>query len=327
MRRGVAIAMGLIAVAIPVVLWRRMSPESATPPPGERTMIVERLSRAAGATGAPHAVSAAGDVLAACFDDGSLVVRRAGVVVRVPPPEGGEVLRRAAALPDGRVIAISQRGRLYEVRGGVAEPMSLRAQAGSLMIAQPGNDAVWFAGEAGRLRRLDLSTKTFADVGDGGEPPTSALAATASVAVVGRVDGVVRAGSLGSSLADALRLDTDVTAVDAAGPWVAAGNDAGDVRSRRLKTNPSGASAKVEGRVVALALPRGTGGSPAAHDPLLVVHEPASATLLESGSYERAETVALGGKPVCGCALDGAQGCYVGLENGEEVVVRVVARR
>src|SRR5205814_2979835 len=127
------------------------------------------------------------------------------------------------------------------------------------------------------------------------DAPTSALASTPSKAFVGRVDGVVRSGALGAKLVDVPSLPTGITALDAAGPWVAAGNAEGEVRSRRLKTNPSGATAKVAGRVVALALPPAGGpeaGEPS-HQPLLVVHEPAEATVFWSGSYERARSVAL----------------------------------
>ena len=327
MRRGIALALGVVAVATPVALWPVLFPARPDDPAaGGARLRVERLPRVAGVGGAARATSVAGDVLAACFDDGSLVVRRGGVVARVPPPEPGEELRRAAAFPDGRVIAISQRGRLYEVRLGQATALSLRAQAGSRLVAQPGSDAVFVAGEAGLLRRLDLATKTFADVGEGGEPPTGALAATASVAVVGRVDGVVRVGAVGGSLTDALRLSGDVSAVDAVGPWVAAGSAEGEVRSKRAKTSPSGATAKVAGRVVALALPRG-GESAGGHDPLLVLHEPATVTLFSSGSYERTLSLELTGKALCGAPLSDAQGLYVGLENGEEVVVRVEPSR
>ena len=321
MHRGLALALGLVAVATPLVLWPVLFPaRGAVPAGGGGTLRVERLPRVAGATGAVRATSAAGDVLAACFDDGSLVVRRGSVATRVPAPADGEELRRPAAFPNGRVLAISQRGRIYEVRAGVAVPLEMRAQVGSRIVAQPDADALWLAGEAGVLRRLELTTHALIDVGDGGEPPTTALAATASSAVVGRVDGVVRVGSATGPLVDALRLAADVSAVDVVGPWVAAGSVTGEVRAKRPKTNPSGASAKVAGRVVALALPRAGG---AGHDPLLVVHEPGTATLLSSGSYERVDSISLGGRPLCGTPLPDTQGLYVGLESGDEVIVRV----
>ena len=328
MRRGTAVFLVVCAVAAPVAAWRYLFRSQGGATAAAATALsVERLPRPAGVVGAARAVCAAGDVLAACFDDGSLVVRRAGAVVRLAPPEEGEGFRRAAAFPDGRVIALSQRGRLYDVRDGAATPLSARAQSGSRMVAVPQSDAVWIAGEAGRLRHFDLVSAAFTDVGEGGEAPTSALAATPSLAIVGRVDGVVRYGALGGTLADALVLPAEVTAVAASGPWVAAGTADGEVRTKRPKTNPSGASAKVSGRVVALALPAADDAHPAAHDPLLVVHEPAAATLLYSGAYEFRESVALAGRPLCGCPLPSGQGLYVGLENGDEVLVRVVRAR
>jgi hypothetical protein len=325
MRTGATIAAALIAVAAPVVAWRMLLAPDRAPPEAPPRLRVEVLPRPAGVVGAPRAVAAAGDVLVACFDDGSLVVRRAGLAVRTVPPDEGEEFRRVAALEGGRVIALSQRGRLYEVRSGTATSLSLRAQVGSRMVAQPGADAVWIAGEAGGLRRLDVARRTIEDVGEGGEAPTGALAATASRAYVGRVDGVVQSGALGGALADVLRLPTGITALDASGSWVAVGTVEGLVRSKRPKTDPSGARTQVAGPVIALALPPPGAGpeEKASHEPLLVVHEPASATVFFGGTYERRETLALPGKPLCGCPLPDAHGLYVGLESGEEAIVRV----
>ena len=303
------------------VVHRAFFPPAPEAPAGV-AITVESLPRPAGASGAALDVAARGSTWAACWEDGSVTVRRGGEPVRVAPPSGDESFRRAAVAASGTVIAITTRGRLFAIEGSTARDIGAKVQTGSRLATGPAGNEVWAAGEAGGLRRLDLAAGTIVDVWPSGDAPCTAVFAAKAFVLVGRVTGEVERGAIGAAGAPALldRLEGTVTVIVESGGWVVAGDDRGRVRSKRPKTTPSGASAIVFGAVVALALPppreegRGDGS------PLLVVHAPGEATLLEGGAYERRSSVALGSAARAGCPLDGGQALLVGTDAGEKIV-------
>ena len=322
MNRYAAAAAAIVAACLLWGVHRVLfppEPGAETPSPG---LSVESLARPAGVVGAAIDVATRGTTWATCWEDGSVTLRFGHEPMRVAPPSAAEGFRRAAVTGDGRVVAITTRGRLFDVGGAVAIDLHAKVQAGSRLAAASEGNGVVVSGEAGGVSRYDLAAGTIFDVWESGEPPSTSLFIGKGEVLLGRVEGDVVWGPIGAKEVPPpiFQLTTRITGLLAYGGWIVAGDATGRVRSQRPRTTPSGASARVDGEVFAFALPPADALGRSDLAPLLVVHAPAAATLLEGGAYDRRSSVPLGARVRAGCALDDGQAILVGTDGGERIV-------
>jgi hypothetical protein len=327
-RRAFAVASVLLAGAAATYAWRVLD-EAATrvvvdasgrhPP----RLSVTALPRPEGASGAALDVAARDGVLASAWEDGSVAVRAGDGAPRLARPPEGDGFRRVAVGPGGEVTAITKRGRLFAVEDGAARDLRARVEANSRIAAGVAPHAVWAAGEPGGLRAVDLVRGTRTDVWDSGGPPVTALRVGSSRAWAGDVTGAVEGGTLDAG-GRRRRLETGarVTAVDATWDgWLAAGDEAGHVHLAREADDGPGGSTRVEGAVAGLVLLPAVARA-VTSPPLLVVHEPRRAVLLDGASLSPLAEAELPATPRAACGTGDGVSALVATDAGE-VLVRV----
>jgi hypothetical protein len=319
----ISLVAGLVAARL--VLFPAPARDAGAAAPTWR-VVVESRDRPAGTRGGAIDVAARGSVEAAVWEDGSITVRTGATVRRVVLPSEDERVRRAAVAPDGAVLALTSRGRLVDVASGDAVDTGLKTQTGSHVAAGPGDGDVWSVGERGVLRRFDRRTHAVAEPWEGGAPSFTALLVDAAHVTAGEGEGTVLRGPIaGGRPSEWLHLDGGITALAVAEGWVAAGSERGKIAVRRSQGLVPATAADVGGEVVGLAFAPADAEGHVERSPLLVVHAPSTATLLEGGAYERRSSTDLGATPRCACAL-GAGALLVGTSEGERVV-RIVPSR
>ena len=272
---------------------------------------IEPLLRPVGVEGMPVQVAAGGGAWATVWADGSVTVRAGGRSARrVPPPGDGETFRRAAVTEAGTVVALTSRGRLFELVEGGPRPIPVTGVQSSARMAPDARSAdhLWLGGESGTLFRLGVRDATLEAVSGDGQAPITALASEPRGALVGRADGTVVRHRPGKGDTPPLWTARGSIALLAAGrSWDGAVASDGLVHAFWVPAVTVG----VEGRIVAIA---------ARGEDLVVFHEPCCVTQFSMRDHAPIAVAArfLDGRVRAACAIDG--GFLVATDAGERIV-------